>query len=148
MLPYSATLPAELFEAGRRAADTLNATIAEHGWWSIRNCWMAFKLADGTSDGILYDTKRDAVRHQSNERMCCYVCFRSLAQGARWKDTAVFIKFNRDLYDKGYRMPDPDAVGGGPQPALTTRWNDYYRGQMLPRFSKADMERLLHDRLI
>lgn len=146
LLSYNDNIPGELFDAGRRASDTLNTTIAHHGWWTIRDKWMAFTLADGSSDGVLYDNKRDAVRHQADEMKCAYVCFRSLGQGARWKDMAIFLKFNRDLYAKGYRMPDPDAVNGGPQPLMTTRWNDFYSGKMLPRLTAADIERIRHGR--
>jgi hypothetical protein len=57
---------------------------------------------------------------------------------------AVFIKFNRDLYDKGFRMPDPDAVGGGPQPMVSTRWNDFYRKSFQPKISAEEIKRILH----
>jgi hypothetical protein len=143
VLTYEGNIPVELFEAGQRAADILNETITHHGFWDIRNSWMAFKLSDGSSDKQLYDTKQDAVRHQGNEFLCCYVCFRNLAQGARWKDMAIYIKFNRDLYGKGYRMPDPDSVTGGPQPVVTTRWNDFYRNKLfMPKLTPIDLQRM------
>lgn len=74
---------------------------------------MAFRLSDGGSDGVLYDSKRDAVRHQFTESQCAYVCFRSLARGSNEYEMAVFLQFNRDAYSKGLRLTDPDDKYGG-----------------------------------
>jgi hypothetical protein len=131
MLQYSHNIDGELFDIGKRVSDILNQKIVDFGWWEIRNKWMAFKLADGDSDGVLYDSHKDAVRHcHNNEKLYAFICFRNLGQGARPKDTAIFIKMNRDVHAAGYRLPDPDDVNGGPTLAVSTRWNDFYRGQL------------------
>lgn len=131
MIPYSQNIDGSLFDSGKRISDTLNQKIADNGWWDIRSKWMAFSLADGSSDNVMYDNKRDAVRHQkNNEYHFAFISFRNLGQGARPKDCAVFLKFNRDAYQAGYRLPDPDSVGGGPTPLVSTRWNDFYRGRL------------------
>lgn len=139
MIPYSSNIDSDLWDAGQRISDAINQKIADHGWWDIRNKFMAFALADGHTDGVLYDTKRDAVRHQkNNEKQYVFVTFRSLGGGARPKDCAILVKFNRDLYKAGYRMPDPDDVNGGPTPIMTARWNDFYNGRLsrpMPRES-------------
>lgn len=130
-IPYSQKIPSELHEAALRATDEINRHLDRIAWWDIRNCWVAIRLADGTSDGTLYDSKRDAVRHQSDEKLCAYVSFRNLGpSGANARELAVFLKFNRDAYNAGLRLPDPDDVSGGPQPLMTTRWRDYFRGKM------------------
>lgn len=36
--------------------------------------WVAIRLSDGGSDGVLYDSKMDAARHQLSEKQCAYVC--------------------------------------------------------------------------
>lgn len=132
MIPYSQNIDGDLFEIGQRISDVINQTIADHGWWDIRHKFMAFALADGKSDGVLYDTKKDAVRHQhNNEKNFVFIAFRQLAGGARPRDCAIMVKFNRDLYARGYRMPDPDAVNGGPTPIMTTRWHDFYNGRLM-----------------
>lgn len=41
----------------------------------------------------------------------------------------LFLKFNRDAYDAGFRLPDPDEVNGGRQVLMTTKLRDYYRSQ-------------------
>jgi hypothetical protein len=129
-VPYSKQLTVDLVEAGKRASDTLNDMLAHHGWWDIKSKWMAFALADGSSDGVLYDNKKDCVRRQRNEFHFAYICFIGLAQGATPKECAVFIKFNRDAYRAGFRMPDPDDVKGGRDIIMTSQLRDRYRRQL------------------
>lgn len=141
MIPYSQNIDGDLYDAGKRASDIINELIAHNGWWEIRNKWLAFSLKDGSGDKILYDNKQDAVRHQGNNHdKYAYICFRNLAQGASPRDCAVFLKFNRDVYRAGYRLPDPADVKGGPTPAMSTRWNDFYRG----RLSRNPISSLFH----
>jgi len=102
--------------------------------------WVAIRLSDGGSDGVLYDSKREAVRHQSNEFNCAYFSFRGAPNGfASVKEAAVWLEFHRQAYDSGFRLPDPDAASGGPdlimplpaeQMALQM---DRFRGRELPR---------------
>jgi hypothetical protein len=130
MIPYSQNIAADLYAAGQRMSDVINETLAHSGWWTIKDKFMAFKLSDGSTDKILYDNKRDAVCHQRDEKLYAYVCFRQLGNGAKPKDCAIIIKFHRDVYKAGYRLPDPDDVRGGPSPVMTTRWNDFYNGRV------------------
>ncbi len=127
LIPYSKNISVELFDAGRRAADAINKHIHNQGWWEIRHKWIAIRIADGTSDGVLYDTKRDAVRHQHDEFTCAYLCYKGLAQGAKDTDAAILIKFHRDMYKAGFRMPDRDNRFGGPDAVMSTQRNDWYR---------------------
>jgi hypothetical protein len=126
-VPYSRQLTYELVEAGKRVSDSLNQKLHDFGWWEIKRKWMAFRLQDGTSDGVMYDTKRDAVRHQANEFHCAYIRFVGLASGANPRECAVFLKYNRDLYSKGFRMPDPDDVAGGRDVIMTAQLRDNYK---------------------
>lgn len=130
LIPYSKNISVELFDAGRRGADAINEHIRMQGWWEIRHRWIAIRLADGTSDGVLYDTKRDAVRHQSNEFLCAYLCYKGLAQGAKDKDCAILIKFHRDMYKAGFRMPDRDDRFGGPDAVMSTQRHDWYKNTL------------------
>lgn len=82
------------------------------GKWDTVGKWMAFKLQDGRSDNVLYDNKRDAVRHQSDEFLCMYV---KLAPGGmNVCEAEAMLKFTRQAYNNGFRLPDPDARSGGP----------------------------------
>jgi hypothetical protein len=83
--------------------------------------WVALRLADGGSDGTLYLSKRDAVRHQSDEFLCAYFSYRGAPNGfASVKDAAIFLEWHRQAYDNGYRLPDPDAASGGPELIMPT----------------------------
>jgi hypothetical protein len=74
--------------------------------------WFAAALADGTSDGSLYDAKRDAVRHQKhNEQWYAFVCIHPGDMTVC--EAEEFLAMNRTLYEKGIRLADPDHVKGG-----------------------------------
>lgn len=124
-------ISAELMECGRRASDTVNTYLAHRTFDELRHKWIAFQLSDGSSDGTLYDSKRDAVRHQRNEFQCAYVAFLNLQGGATPKDMAIFLQFNRDAYDAGFRLPDPDDVNGGPDLAPTSPRMDYMKSRLI-----------------
>jgi hypothetical protein len=75
--------------------------------------WFAVRLADGTGDGTLYDTKRDAVRHAGhNEQLYAFVCISPGDMDVC--DAEDWLTIHRTYYDAGLRMPDPDHVSGGP----------------------------------
>lgn len=74
--------------------------------------FFAAALNDGTSDGVLYDSKRDAVRHQKhNEQFYTYIKIGLWSMNAC--EAAVMLRTARMVYDKGLRMADPDSRGGG-----------------------------------
>lgn len=129
-------------DAGKRISDALNVYVTGLGlthWRELRSKWMAFRLSDGTSDGVLYDSKRDAVAHQMNEFQCVYISFANLAGGAKPMDCALFLNFTRDAYDAGFRLPDPDDVNGGRDLAPTAGQMDAARG--IIRAALPDMHR-------
>ena len=99
-------------DAAKRASDNINAFRTFVPWDELKHKWMAVRLSDGGYDGTLYDSKVEAVKHQSNEFLCAYVAFKNLVGGATPKDMELFLKFNRDAYDAGFRLPDPSAQNG------------------------------------
>ena len=105
-------------DAARRCSDAVNLHLVALGHEAVRR-WVAIRLIDGGSDGVLYDTKRDAVRHQAHEQRCAYVC---VAPGGMSPCAAEsYLATHRKLYDAGFRLADPDAPHGGRQviPRLT-----------------------------
>jgi hypothetical protein len=96
---------AELADAGRRASET----IGFHVLAGNAGKWAAIRLADGSSDGIAYDTRRAAIEHQFHEQLCCYV--KVSPEGMPPEDAVRFILINRTLYDRGYRLADPEMPG-------------------------------------
>ena len=87
--------------------------------------WVAVRLRDGRSDGVLYDTKRDAVRHQSDEKLSAYVCIPP--NGMTPCRAESFLSTMRRLYDAGWRLTDPDDRNGGPDLIPRTAAEDQAR---------------------
>lgn len=96
--------------AARRCSDAVNLHVSALGF-DAAGKWVAVRLADGSSDGTLYDKKRDAVRHQSDEKLCAYVCIPP--SGMNPCRAESFIKMSRMAYDAGFRLADPDDKHGG-----------------------------------
>jgi hypothetical protein len=67
--PLTAT--EEEWSAARRVADAVNEQLVRHGA-EAHGRFIAVKLSDGRTDGVLYDTRADATRHQSDP-YCFYV---------------------------------------------------------------------------
>lgn len=107
-------------DAAQACADAVNLHRTAIGADAIGRV-VAVRLADGTSDGTLYDSRSDAIRHQLHEQMCAYV---HVAPGGMTVCQAEsYMAFVRSSYDAGMRLVDPDHAAGGRQviPALTQR---------------------------
>lgn len=97
-------------DAGKRVSDQYNlhrvAAVHDVGRW------FAVALHDGTSDGVLYDSKSAAVTHQKHNEM-----FYAYVQIGPWPMTPAmadsFLALHRRLYDKDVRLADPDHANGG-----------------------------------
>jgi len=96
-------------DAARRMSDNINARVVFTTWDQLCNAWMAFKLSDGSSDGVLYDTRDDAVNHQLHERMCAYFYMRNALGGTNPRDCQLFLDMHRNVYDNGGHFTDPLA---------------------------------------
>lgn len=120
-------LDPDIKDASKRASDIINEIRVHHTWDELRTKWLAISLADGSCDKILYDSKKDATRHQRFEQQCAYVSFTNLVAGSRPEELAVFLQFTRNAYKAGMRLVDPDDVNGGKDLAPTAGWMDYYR---------------------
>jgi hypothetical protein len=68
--------------------------------------WVAFALADGSSDHTLYDSKADAIRFQHHmEQYYAYCQIRPTSMSVC--DAEVFLSVSRRMYKAGVRMEDP-----------------------------------------
>jgi len=90
-------------------SDNINARITFTPVDELASSWIAFALADGSTDGVLYPSKSEAIRHQSNEFLYCFISFRRILAGANPKDCQLLLDFHRHAYDSGFRIADPDA---------------------------------------
>lgn len=84
-------------DAAKRLSDAVNlhitVAISQGDIAGAYGKWVAAKLEDGSSDGALYDTKQQAVDHQSNPKICCYV--KIPPDGMSVQDAWTFLKVNR-----------------------------------------------------
>jgi hypothetical protein len=115
-------------DAAKRMSDRINLMVMSHPWDTLCNSWMAFKLADGNSDGVLYDTRQDAIKHQLHETMCAYFHMRNGMGGANARDCQLFLNVHRQVYDAGGRFTDPQA----PSLIMSTRGHDIMSGRVNP----------------
>lgn len=101
---------AELRSAAQRMSDAVNIAVAL-GPDSAPGRYMAFSLADGSTDEVVYDTRNDAVRHTANKPGAyCYVCL--TPDGMTVRVCERFLSGHRALYASGHRIPHPEDVGG------------------------------------
>jgi hypothetical protein len=96
---------ARIDDIGRRASDIIHLHVLAGRVGE----WVALRLADGSSDGQTYPTRRDAITHQLHEQLCCYI--RVTPDGITPQHAYRFIQLNRFLYDAGFRLADPDMPG-------------------------------------
>lgn len=104
-------------EAGKRMADVLNAQVV-FGKLAGFGRVMAFALADGASDGVVYDTFADAMRHQRHEQLCHYEVLRPTSYSA--DECALTLIYARAFHDRGGRY---DVQY--PQPIRPVRLEDF-----------------------
>lgn len=100
-------------DAAKRISDTYRLHRAAQGHAAIGR-YFASALADGTTDGQLYDGKRDAVRHQHhNEQLFIFLAIGPYDLSPCEAEELLAIQ--RMYYDAGIRWPDPDHARGGPE---------------------------------
>lgn len=112
-------------DAAKRMADIINSLVTFNQPWSLRDVWIAIRLADGGFDNNLYATREEAINHQSDERFCAYVFMGNMLAGAKPLDCAIYLKYHRDAYDAGMRLHEP----GAPQLILPTSVYDKITGR-------------------
>lgn len=109
-------------DAARRCWEQVK-NVAHHTDYDTRvRSYLAIKLSDGSTDGVLYETKQAAVRHcKGNEQWFAFFSFRSAPSGfATPQEAGVFLAYHRMAYDNGFRLPDPDDPRGGPDMIMPT----------------------------
>lgn len=98
-------------DAAKRLYDTYNIHRLALGYDAIGK-WFASALADGKSDDVLYDSKRDCVAHQHHNED--YYTFIKIGPPSMNEcEAEVMLKAARNLYDIGLRIADPDDRHGG-----------------------------------
>lgn len=89
-------------DAAKRCSDTIRLHIVA----GQKGRWVAIRLSDGGSDGVVYDTRADAIRHQLHESQCAYV--KVPPDDMPPEHAERYLAFHRRAYDGGFRLTDPD----------------------------------------
>lgn len=101
-------------DEARRMADQINLHLAAG---KVAH-WAAIRLHDGGSDGIAYETRAAAIRHQLHEQFCTYVLMHpgGMTPAEAW----AVLRFTRWAYDNGFRITSPED----PDPVMPGRMED------------------------
>lgn len=117
-------------DAGKRAFDIVRGLAIFTDYDTRVRSWIAIRLEDGGSDQVLYDSKKEAIRHQAFEQQCAYFSYRGAPNGfTSAKDAAIWLEYHRQLYTNGMRLVDPDDAHGGPDIIMPTA-NEQLAGQL------------------
>jgi hypothetical protein len=99
--------------AAKRLSDIVNNICISQPLDVVLRSWIAVSLADGSTDGVLYESRRAAVTHQYHETQCAYLCLKEAPHGMPTQDAYVYLKYHRDAYLAGMRLIDPEKDNGG-----------------------------------
>lgn len=99
--------------AAKRLSDIVNNICISQPLDMVIHSWIAVSLADGSTDGVLYESRLSAVQHQYHETQCAYLCLKEAPHGMPTQDAYVYLKFHRDAYLAGLRLTDPEKDNGG-----------------------------------
>lgn len=100
-------------DAAKRFSDGVNGILSFHKIIEISRQWLVIGLQDGSVDSSLFDSREDAIRHQSDESRYFYMPVGNFAQGLSLQDAEIILMFQRDAYDAGLRVTDaqsPDPI--------------------------------------
>lgn len=95
----------DVTEAGKRAADIIAQHIADNGLVNCIGWWVAIRLSDGGSDGVMYDTRDTCVKFQLHETQCAYIQIQPDTGNPR--EISRYLQICRGLYDQGLKLSDP-----------------------------------------
>lgn len=104
-------LPQELLDAAARMRDAVNLHVLT-GSLGVRErhlCWVAIRLSDGRSDGNLYESRADAVRHTTNlEKGWFYVKVGAEQMGDR--EAVIVLQQARQAFSRGVIFAEEQVV--------------------------------------
>lgn len=96
----------EIDDAGKRMSEIVNNIRSQHDWDDVKNSWLAFAFEDGSSNGTLYDTKEDAIRHLSNAaRKHFFLSLRQCVHGMTPKEATLILAMHRVQAERGRYNP-------------------------------------------
>lgn len=111
-------------DRAKRLSGIVNSMVIIHPLEVVVRSWIAVRLSDGGTDGVLYDSRVDAVKHQQYENQCAYLSLRAAVSGMDEQEAYVYLKFHEHAYDAGYRFTNPEAPNGGMDMQIPLTYED------------------------
>jgi hypothetical protein len=93
-------------DAARRASDAVNLALLADREGNVGR-WIALRLSDGGSDGVVYDRVEHAANAQLHYQLCMYV--RIPPGGMPPREAEGALAYHRAVYDAGHRPPYLDG---------------------------------------
>lgn len=93
-------------DAARRASDAVNLALLADRAGNVGR-WVAIRLSDGGTDGVVYDRPEHAAHAQIHHQLCMYVEIRSGGMPPAEAESA--LAYHRMVYDAGNRPPYLDG---------------------------------------
>jgi hypothetical protein len=107
----NAGFPQELVDAANRMRDAVNLHVVA-GALGVRERhlqWLAIRLEDGRSDGTVYESRKDAVRHtQLKSRGWFYVKVGADSMGE--KEAIIVLQQARQAYKAGVVFAEEEPI--------------------------------------
>lgn len=115
-------------DAAKRIADTHNLHRTAGTGLGLENVGRVFAcaLGDGSSDGVLYDNIKDAIRHQKHNAKW-YAYFRVMRDAMTECQAASMLRLHRDADDAGLKFVDRDDPSFGAEIIERLTVEDHYR---------------------
>jgi hypothetical protein len=108
-----------LADSAKRMSDAINQKVKDLGFSEVSRYTMAFRLDDGTTDGTLYTSMKEAKKHQKGDyNHYAYINLRSAMAGMPEREAFAFLSYARMAYDAGMRLPDPESTWGDHAPVM------------------------------
>lgn len=104
-------------DAAKKLYDTYHLHRAADLYNSIGQ-WFAAALNDGSTDGVLYPSRKSAILHQHHEEMY-YTYIQITPANMTVCNAESLLSVARRMYDAGLRITDPDDSRREPIKRLT-----------------------------
>lgn len=100
---------AQVSDSAKRFYDIVQSYVAFVPYDERINSWVAIRLSDGGSDGNLYTSKDDAIRHQRYGQKCFYFWYRHSPNGMGSPKEAQVILDTYRAAEAAGRLPEPES---------------------------------------
>lgn len=96
-------------DAAKRMSEAVGLAIIANPPEVTSKGWMAFALADGQTDHVIYPSKAAAIAHQHDEFRYAYLNLAQCLGAMPLKDAQIWLDVHRQAYDGGLRLTDPNT---------------------------------------